>query len=102
MSSPYSLDDLRRAVAALPPGSSVTLPREVLVEALKGSGSGDVAPAPETPDRLMKVGEAAARLGVTRRYVYAHADQYPFTKRLSLRVLRFSDRGLEKWLARSR
>ena len=96
----YTLDDLRRAAEALPSGSSVTLPREALLAALNGD-SDHVSPTPEAPDRLLTVHEAAARLGVSRRYVYQHAVSYPFTRRLSPKVLRFSERGVERWLART-
>jgi predicted DNA-binding transcriptional regulator AlpA len=51
------------------------------------------------PDTLLKVDEAAARLGVSRRWMYAHADTLPFAKRLTGGTLRFSSRGLERWQA---
>ena len=97
----YTLDDLRRAIEALPPGSSVTLPRDALLQAINGNGAAPT-PAPEQPDRLLTVSEAATRLGVSRRYVYGHADEFPFVRRLGPKTLRFSERGLEKWLARTR
>jgi len=93
----YTLASLRRAVETLPPGSSVTLPRDVLLQAINGP-----TPEPEQPDRLLTVTEVATRLGVSRRYVYGHADQYPFARRLGPKTLRFSERGLEKWLARTK
>jgi hypothetical protein len=74
----YTLADLRRAIEALPPGSSVTLPRDALLQAL-GNGAAPKA-EPEPADRLLTVREAAKRLGVSRRYVYIHRDEYPFTK----------------------
>jgi predicted DNA-binding transcriptional regulator AlpA len=52
------------------------------------------------PDRWLKVDEAAERLGVSRRWVYAHADTLPFAKRLTAGSLRFSSRGLERWKER--
>ena len=96
----YSLADLRRAVEALPPGSSLTLPREALLQALDGSNG--APPAADPPDRLLSVREAAERLGVSRRYLYGRAHLFPFTKRLSAKVLRFSSLGLERWLARTK
>ena len=59
-------------------------------------------PELEQPDRLLTVREAAKRLGVSTRYVYARADDYPFTKRLGPKTLRFSERGIERWLARTK
>jgi excisionase family DNA binding protein len=97
----YTLADLRRAIEALPPGSSVTLPRDALLQAINGNGAAPT-PEPEQSDRLLTVSEAAKRLGVSRRYVYGHADEYPFARRLGPKTLRFSERGLEKWLARTK
>jgi predicted DNA-binding transcriptional regulator AlpA len=51
------------------------------------------------PDRLLNAGEAAALLGVARRWVYRHAPNLPFTRRLSSGTLRFSLRGIERWQA---
>ena len=59
-------------------------------------------PGAEQPDRLLTSEDAAMRLGVSRRYTYTHADTYPFTRRLGPKTLRFSERGLEKWLARTK
>jgi len=97
----YTLVDMRRAVKALPPGSSVILPRDALLQAIEGDGSTSVQP-PEQADQLLTVREAAKRLGVSTRYVYGHADDYPFARRLGPKTLRFSERGLEKWLARTK
>src|SRR5436309_3248867 len=95
----YTLADLRRAIEALPPGSSVTLPRDALLQAINGNGAAPKS-EPEQPDQLLTVSEAATRLGVSKRYVYGHAADYPFVRRLGPKTLRFSERGLEKWLAR--
>ena len=53
------------------------------------------------PDRLLTAEEVSDRLGVSKRWVYRKADGLPFTKRLSGGTLRFSERGLERWQARS-
>jgi predicted DNA-binding transcriptional regulator AlpA len=56
------------------------------------------APQPE-PDRLLKVKEAADRIGVTVDTLYRNADDYPFTRRTEHpRALRFSDRGITEWM----
>lgn len=49
-------------------------------------------------DRLLTVQQAAAILGTDRRWVYRHADTLPFTRRLSPRALRFSERALRRWI----
>lgn len=50
------------------------------------------------PDQLLDVDDTAAVLGVTTRWLYDHADQLPFTRKLAPRTLRFSERGLYRWL----
>lgn len=58
------------------------------------------APTPRpgsTPDRLLTAEEAGARLGVGRRWMYRHASELPFVRRLTSGTLRFSERGLERW-----
>ncbi len=61
----------------------------------------DGAPADRSKhghDQLLDAGEAAKRLGVDRRWIYRHAESLPFTTRLGPRTLRFSERGLDRWL----
>jgi predicted DNA-binding transcriptional regulator AlpA len=62
----------------------------------------DAAGATEAePDQLIDVNEAAGVLGVKVRYLYEHHDQFPFTRRIG-RQLRFSKRGITRYLARRR
>lgn len=49
---------------------------------------------------LLKATEAAERLNVSTRWVYRHADELPFTKRLTNGTLRFDERGLKRWQER--
>lgn len=49
-------------------------------------------------DRLLDVDGVAEILDVAPRYVYDHADDWPFTRRISPRKLRFSEQGLYRWL----
>ncbi|MEE8494405.1 MAG: helix-turn-helix domain-containing protein [Nitrospirales bacterium] len=58
--------------------------------------------APEQGDRLLPAEEAAALLGVTPRWLYRHAKRLPFSKRLSRKALRFSEAGIQKWMATRR
>ena len=51
------------------------------------------------PDRLLTAEQAAPLLSVTVKWLYRHARQLPFTRRLSRKTLRFSAAGLNKWLA---
>jgi predicted DNA-binding transcriptional regulator AlpA len=50
-----------------------------------------------TQDRNLTVEDAAARLGVTKQWLYRNSKSLPFTKKLSHRQLRFSERGIERW-----
>jgi hypothetical protein len=55
-------------------------------------------PKPE-PDRLLKVKEAAGRIGVAVDTLYRNADDYPFTRRTEHpRAIRFSERGIAEWV----
>lgn len=103
------VERLRALAETVPPGGSVTIPRDWLAAELEtadrvvsiapnGNGNGPT----ERPDRLLGVGEAAGRLGVTPRWLYRHADDFPFTVRLPGRQLRFREAALTAWLARRR
>jgi predicted DNA-binding transcriptional regulator AlpA len=52
----------------------------------------------EGEDRLLKAEEAATRLGTTRDYLYRNAGKLPFTVRLGPGQLRFSERGIQKFI----
>jgi predicted DNA-binding transcriptional regulator AlpA len=60
------------------------------------------APESTEVDCLLTPEVAAQRLGQTRRWLYRHAKTLPFARRLSRKALRFSERGLERWLAARR
>ncbi len=60
------------------------------------------APTSSEPDRLLTAEEAAPILGVTPRWLYRHARQLPFARRLSRKALRFSEAGLHRFLAARR
>jgi len=61
-----------------------------------------MAPLPQharsTDDRLLTVEEASRKLGVTKDYLYRHADHFPFTVRVGPRHVRFSLHGLERYI----
>jgi excisionase family DNA binding protein len=60
------------------------------------------APAPVAPtDELLDMPEAAARLSLSPDYLYKHAKELPFTRRVGRRVL-FSSAGIDAYLKRSR
>ncbi len=51
------------------------------------------------PDRLLTPQQAASLLGVGIRWLYRNSRRLPFTRRLSRKSLRFSEKGLRRWLA---
>jgi predicted DNA-binding transcriptional regulator AlpA len=53
----------------------------------------------DTRNDMLSAAEAAKRTGMSVRWLYVHAKDLPFARRVSARAVRFSARGLEKWLA---
>ncbi|MFN2566139.1 MAG: helix-turn-helix domain-containing protein [Gemmatimonadaceae bacterium] len=101
-----TLNELRRAAQLLPAGTLVAIPREALLAALEGDGDAKPSREAATPgeadtDRWLKAREAAKRLGVSVRYVYAHRRSFPFAKELPGGAVRFSERGLRRWMDRN-
>jgi hypothetical protein len=73
------------------------LAERVAAKIQNGNGNGNHAPV----DRLFTAEEAAAVLGVKVRWLYGHASELPFVVKLpNSRAVRYSERGLMKWLAR--
>ena len=65
-----------------------------------GAGEPRAPERPEPgPDRLLRAEEAAQRLGCSPRWVYDNARELPFTRRIGRRAVRFSERGLERYIA---
>ena len=54
--------------------------------------------APE-PDELLTIEEAAQRLRTSEDWLYRHANNLPFAVRLGKGQLRFSSRGITRWVA---
>lgn len=95
---------LRALADALPSGTAVPVPREVLLALLDAQGVTPLPVPPEPPesaqDRLLTVEEAAAALSVTSDWLYRRSKSLPFARHLSRKQLRFSEQGLHKWAAR--
>ena len=98
----------RRAAEAEREGATAPVAnvyRLVLAELAKldRNGNGNSHPsaqAPDAPDTLLTARQVADRLHCSPRYVYAHAETFPFTVRLSPNAVRFSAAGLDRWLAK--
>lgn len=81
--------------------AEATIPARIILERLPEAGDEPPAQvAVPAPDRLLTVAEAAERLGVDRRWLYRRADKLPFTKKIGPGTLRFSEKGLAKWMER--
>jgi hypothetical protein len=73
------------------------------IDAALFSVLGQSRPADDDPrvDRLLSPEAAADRFDVTRRWLLDHADEIPGVRRLSRKVVRFSEKHLERFLART-
>jgi predicted DNA-binding transcriptional regulator AlpA len=60
------------------------------------------APMTQIEDRMLTVRECAERLRRSTKWVYRRVKTLPFARSLGPRSWVFSQRGLEKWLARQR
>lgn len=49
------------------------------------------------PDRWLSPEAAAARFGVTKRWLLEHAEEIPGARRLSRKIVRFSERRLARF-----
>lgn len=86
---------VERAVAAR------DLPAVLLAVAALVEPPAPITPAaPSQADRLLRVGEVAARLGLSVDWVYENQHKLPFRVHLGPRKVRFSAAGLEEYLAR--
>jgi hypothetical protein len=52
-------------------------------------------------DELLNIREAAGRYGVSTDYLYRHAAQLPFTRRMGRKLL-FSSQGMDEYIKRNR
>lgn len=95
----------RRAQTAEAEGATAPVAkvyRLVLAELAPLAPNGNAVHAPQPEDRLLTVPEVARRLGVSPRWLYVHADDFPFTVRLPGRRLRFRAAALAHYLVRPR
>ena len=82
------------AIGATAPVAGVY--RAVAAE-LRPLANGEALPAPAGPDRGLRAAQVAERLGVSIRWVYAHADRLG-GKRLSERCVRFPESAVNRRL----
>ena len=87
--------DLRRQITHLAADVDAVLYR-TLTEVRTKDQRSDVE-----PDRLLTPEAAAARFGVTKRWLLDHAEEIPGVRRLSRKIVRFSERRLARFLERT-
>lgn len=96
-------DRLAAIVAALPEGGAVTLPvaelRHWLEDEQRGNGPAPIPPDPADDERWLTAEECAAKLSVSVRWCYDHARELG-ARRLSRRCVRFSERAVDRHMAR--
>ena len=107
-------DELRRALMLLPSEATIALPARELLSALQSLPNAvttithPVTPSTDASGKRPGVGrwlgakEVAKALGVSPRYVNGHRRSFPFGKALPGGTVRFSERGLQAWMERSR
>jgi excisionase family DNA binding protein len=59
------------------------------------------APLPKAEDRLLDIGEAAERLGLSKDYLYRHHGELTFTKRIGKKLL-FSSLGIDAHIRKNK
>src|SRR5207249_1533051 len=70
--------------------------RSVIREELAAAHNLTVSNTADT-DVLLTPEQAAAMMNVERRWLIRHSKKFPFTRRISRKVLRFSEAGLRRW-----
>lgn len=71
------------------------------LEALAAVTVAQTVPVPspqDGDDRLLTVNEAAALLGTSTDWLYRRSSTLPFARKLGPRTLRFSERGLRRYM----
>ena len=96
-----TLDELDREISAAPPerlpAILVALSTRMAAASARLLAMPPVSSGRTTgPDENLDVAEAARRLGVSKDWLYRHANGLPFTVRVGRRLV-FSARGLERW-----
>jgi hypothetical protein len=97
-------------IERLPLGALVDLRRELrrldadldarILQLMADGGRQQRGQEPE-PDQLLTPAAAAARFGVTKRWLLEHANEISGVKRLSRKTVRFSERRLARFLERA-
>jgi hypothetical protein len=92
-------DPARAANLSLALAGKLLVRAATVLAALGAVSWSDTGPstAPNEPDRLLTADEAAQILGVNPKWL--SRQRWPFTRKLSNKVVRYSEAGLTRWLA---
>ena len=96
---PVKVADVPPAVVPAALGALAELQAILLARLVSGGNGAHPAPQPDGPEQLITADEAAARFNVTRRWLYRHGAQMG-ARRLSRKVMRFTESGIRRYLAR--
>ncbi|HEY6293324.1 MAG TPA: helix-turn-helix domain-containing protein [Terriglobia bacterium] len=96
IANPAALSELPAEVIPALRGELARLDTLLLTQLL-ASANGQEQEEPQG-DHLLTIEEAATKLRSSKDWLYRHAATLPFTIRRG-RSLRFSDQGIEKWIA---
>jgi predicted DNA-binding transcriptional regulator AlpA len=87
--SPAALQDLLARCV----GVQTILLGALIIAAARAGGE-----ATREPDQLLDIAAAARRLGMSKDWLYRHADQLPFTVPMGSRRRRFSSHGIAGYI----
>jgi helix-turn-helix protein len=103
--SPACVADIPRAILVELLAEAAAVQSTIVARLVAVGGNCVEVPTPGVPEsegKMMTVAEAAALLRKQPRWVYRHAKQLPFVKRLSPKALLVSEAGLRKWIEQRR
>lgn len=88
-----TLSELRAKVAGLPDGVSFT--RDAVLQLL---GEADGVSSGQAEDYRLTAEEAAVMLNVSVDWLYRRTKELPFARKLSRKVVRYSEAGIKRYL----
>jgi len=98
------LDDPRLAAELCPQARDRALSALTTLAAMIAALRPEPVAVPRTgfDDFTLSADDVATRLSKTRRWVFRHAKQLPFVRRISLKTMVASESGLNRWIAAQR
>ncbi len=94
------LEQQREYADAMSASAPVADVLRTVIDQLQLLEDADVEDNGQSADRLIPVVHAAERLGLSRSFLYAHADDLPFVVRLPTGGLRIHEGKLNRWVER--